>query len=73
MEYVKAGEKITIKCSVGKCPRTKKYITLKDDESTIPAGTVVIKMKCPWHEDGDFDEEQYYDKDGKELFWQPNY
>lgn len=41
------------------------------DEDMIPQGTVVIKIKCPWHTDGDFDQDTYFDKDGKEIFWQP--
>lgn len=74
MKYVALGEKLTIKCSVGKCPRKKKYIVQKEDENIFPKGTVVIKMRCPWHTDcGEFDQEQYYDKDENELYWQPEW
>lgn len=71
MKYARLGEKLTIKCSVGKCPRTKRYIVQMGDEHTFPEGTVVIKMKCPWHDEGDFDQEEYFDKDGNELIWEP--
>ena len=73
MKYVALGEKLTIKCSVGKCPRTRRYVVQEGDEKTFPEGTVFVKMECPWHWDGDFDEEQYYDKDGNELYWQPEW
>lgn len=71
MKYLKIGDKIIIKCSVGKCPRQKRYTVQEGDENTYPEGTVVSKLKCPWHDDGDFDQEQFYDKDGKELYWEP--
>ena len=60
-------KKITLKCSFGKCPRKKKI----DWDDIFPKGTAIVILKCPWHYDGDFDSEQYYDKKGKELFWQP--
>jgi len=59
--------KVLLKCSVKGCPRTKRI----DWDKDFPIGTVVVTLKCPWHEDGDFDTEQFYDKDGKELYWQP--
>lgn len=71
MKYVMVGEKLIIRCSQGTCPRTKRYVVQEYDKNTFPEGTVVIKMKCPWHQDGDFDEEWYYDKDGDRLYWEP--
>ena len=70
MEYLQVGDKITLICR-GSCPRKRKYTLQKGDENTFPKGTVFVKSKCPWHEDGDFDEEDYFDKDMKQLFWQP--
>lgn len=60
-------EKIILRCSVAKCPRKLK---IKRDMS-MPEGTVVVKSKCPWHQDGDFDNEQFYDKEENELVWEP--
>lgn len=56
--------KILLKCSVKGCPQTKKI----ESDKTIPNGTTVVKSKCPWHQDGDFDSEQYYDVNGNEIF-----
>ena len=55
--------KVTLRCSVKSCPRTIKV----DWDDTMPKGTAFIESKCPWHEDGDFDEEDYFDKNNKEL------
>jgi len=60
-------KKVILKCSVEKCPRKRKV----DWDDNFPKGTVVVTLKCPWHDDGDFDNEQYYDEKGEELIWQP--
>jgi len=67
MKYLEIGTTVTLACSVNKCPRKRKYTVQSGDENTFPEGTVTVRMKCPWHTDGDFDSEQYYDKDGNEI------
>lgn len=59
---------VIMQCSHEGCPRKKR--TPWDED--FPIGTVVVKSRCPWHQDGDFDQEQYFDKDGNELYWKPN-
>ena len=55
--------KVLLKCSVEGCPRTKKI----EWDDNFPRGTTIVTIKCPWHDDGDFDSEHYYDKDGEEI------
>jgi len=54
---------VTLKCSVDGCPRTKKI----EWDDFFPKGTITVTIKCPWHDDGDFDSETYYDKDGNQI------
>ena len=54
---------VTLRCSHEGCPRSRK---VQMDES-MPEGTHTVKSLCPWHDNGDFGSETYYDKDGKEL------
>lgn len=61
-------KKVLLKCSVKGCPRTKKI----DWDDDFPEGTETVTLKCPWHDDGDFDSEDYFDKDGKQLYWKPS-
>jgi len=58
-------EMVTLKCSHKGCPRTRKVFY----DNTMPKGTVVIKSLCPWHDEGDFGSEKYYNKDGDEMFY----
>lgn len=60
-------KKITLACSHDGCPRKQKT----EWDSNFPEGTVVVKSKCPWHQDGDFDQEQYFDEKGQEIYWSP--
>lgn len=60
-------EKVYLACNHKGCPR-KIRTTLQGHE---PKGTVLIRSVCPWHADGDFDTETYFDKDGKELLFNP--
>lgn len=55
---------VILECSVNKCPRKKK---IDFDKNTMPKNTVKIISKCPWHQDGDFDEEEYLDKNNKQI------
>jgi hypothetical protein len=60
--------KVLLKCSVEGCPRTKKI----EWDDTMPIGTVIVEYVCPWHmKCSEFEaEERYFDKDGKELYWE---
>lgn len=57
--------KVYLACNHSGCPR-KMRTKLQGHE---PKGTVLIRSVCPWHADGDFDTETYFDKDGKELLF----
>lgn len=62
-------KKVTLKCSIKGCPRKRK---INFDKTCFPTETEVVTLRCPWHDNGDFDTEQYYDAKGNELFWQPD-
>ncbi len=62
------NNKVLIKCSVKGCPRAKKI----EWDDTMPKDTATIELKCPWHDDGDFDSELYFDKDGEQLGLEEN-
>jgi hypothetical protein len=59
--------KVLLKCSVKGCPRTRKI----DWDDNFPKGTVVVELRCPWHDNGDFDQEIYFDKEGNQLCDEP--
>lgn len=61
------SEKLLLKCSVPGCPRKKRVAR----EGTDPLEAVTITLRCPWHDNGDFDEATFYDKGGKSICWSP--
>lgn len=54
---------VKLRCSVKGCPRTLK---IKFD-GTMPKNTKIIESLCPWHSNGDRNEEFYFDSNGNQL------
>lgn len=59
---------VVLVCDVPGCPRHR---NAEVDPKTVPAGTAVIKSRCPWHQSGDFESEIYLDFRGKQILDPP--